>query len=161
MADQDFAQVARRLIVRAIDEATGAGSPAVEAEHLLLAIVADPGPVEPLLAESGLDRAAVERMLRIERARSLEAAGIERFDEQRLATTPRRSRPGWGASAREAIARGGRLARRDRQRLSEADLLTGILLAELGTVPRAFAYAGVDRDALVARLNDLAGVRGR
>ena len=154
MAEQDFAHVARRTIVRAIEEATDAGVPAVEAEHLLLAIASEPEQVGPVLEEFGLDRAAVSAMLAVEREHSLATAGIGSVDHDRLAATPRRTRPGWGTSAREAIVRGNRLGRRDRQRTSEADLLTGILQAELGTVPRALAYAGVDRTALVARLRE-------
>lgn len=156
MAEHDFANVARRTITRAIDEATEAGASAVEAEHLLLAIVGHPEQVGPALADLGLDRAAVVAMLEAERRRSLAAAGIDEVDEGRLAATPRRTRPGWGTSAREAIVRGGKLGRRrDRQRVSEADLLAGVLLAELGTVPRAFAIAGVDRAALLASLRAL------
>jgi ATP-dependent Clp protease ATP-binding subunit ClpA len=156
VAEQDFAHVARRTIIRAIEEATEAGAPAVEAEHLLLAIASEPEQVGPVLDEFGLDRAAVLGMLAVERERSLATAGIGSVDRGRLAATPRRTRPGWGTSAREAIVRGSRLGRRDRQRTSEADLLTGILQAELGTVPRAFAYAGVDRAAVVARLRERA-----
>jgi hypothetical protein len=155
VAEHDFANVARRTITRAIDEATEAGASAVEAEHLLLAIVGHPEQVGPALADLRLDRAAVVAMLEAERRRSLAAAGIDQVDEGRLAATPRRTRPGWGTSAREAIARGGKLGRRDRQRVSEADLLAGVLLAELGTVPRAFAFAGVDRGALLASLQAL------
>jgi ATP-dependent Clp protease ATP-binding subunit ClpA len=155
VAEQEFAGVARRTIVRAFEEATDAGAPAVEAEHLLLAIVAAPEQVGPVLGAFRLDRAAVVAMLDVEREHSLAAAGLGPVDQDRLAATPRRTRPGWGTSAREAIVRGSRL-RRDRHRMSEADLLTGVLQAELGTVPRALAYAGVDRAALVARLRERA-----
>jgi ATP-dependent Clp protease ATP-binding subunit ClpA len=152
VAEQDFAHVARRTITRAIDEATNAGAATVEAEHLLLAIASDPEQVGDVLGEFGLDRESVETMLGVERERSLATAGITTVDAERLSSTTRRTRPGWGTSAREAILRGSRLRRRDRQRMSEGDLLAGILLADLGTVPRAFAFAGVDRAALVARL---------
>ena len=40
----------------------------------------------------------------------------------------------------------------ERERLAVADALVGVLRAELGTVPRALAYAGVDRSALIARV---------
>jgi hypothetical protein len=36
--------------------------------------------------------------------------------------------------------------------MAESDLVVGIVQAKLGTVPRALALAGVDRDALIARL---------
>jgi D-alanyl-D-alanine carboxypeptidase len=156
VAEQDFPHVARRTITRAIEEATDAGAPAVEAEHLLLAIASEPEQVGPVLGEFGVDRAAVAAMLVAEREHSLATAGIGSVDRDRLTATPRRTRPAWGTSAREAIVRGSRLGRRDRQRTSEADLLTGILQAELGTVPRALAYAGIDRAALVARLRQRA-----
>ena len=45
--------------------------------------------------------------------------------------------------------------RAERERLAVADTLLGILRADLGTVPRALAYAGVDRQALIARLEAL------
>jgi hypothetical protein len=69
----------------------------------------------------------------------------------------RRSRPGWGASIREALRRAPYRARSrpDRERLAVADTLVGVLRADLGTVPRALAYAGVDRDALISRLEQL------
>ena len=43
----------------------------------------------------------------------------------------------------------------ERERLAVADTLLGLLRADLGTVPRALAYAGVDRAALVVRLEQL------
>ena len=42
--------------------------------------------------------------------------------------------------------------RGERERLAIAAALLGVLKADLGTVPRALAYAGVDRKALIARL---------
>jgi hypothetical protein len=155
VAEQDFVHVARRTITRAIEEATDAGAASVEAEHLLLAIASAPEQVGPVLDEFDLDRASVVTMLGVERERSLAAAGVAAGEPGRLSATPRRTRPGWGTSAREAIVRGSKLGRRDRQRMSEADLLGGILLAELGTVPRALAYAGVDRAALISSLRAL------
>jgi hypothetical protein len=40
---------------------------------------------------------------------------------------------------------------RHRAHLRSADLLAGILDAELGTVPRALAIAGIDRAAIASR----------
>jgi ATP-dependent Clp protease ATP-binding subunit ClpA len=149
----------KRIVQRAIDEAVRRGAPNVEAEHLLLVISAGDDPAGRALAEVGLDHAGVEAALRQERERALAAAGVEPVAEERLQST-RRSRPGWGASFREALLRADFRARRDRsrderERLAVASALLGILRADLGTVPRALAYAGVDRHALINRLEQL------
>lgn len=149
----------KRVIIRAIDEATRRGSANVEAEHLLLAIAAGDDIAGRTLAGFGLDHAGVEAALRGEREQALRAAGIEPVAEERLAAT-RSSRPGWGASTREALRRADFRAHRDRpraerERLAVADTLLGLLRADLGTVPRALACAGVDRAALISRLEQL------
>lgn len=149
----------KQVIISAIDEATRRGSPSVEAEHLLLAISAGHDAAGRTLAEFGLDHDGVDAALRGEREQSLRAAGIEPVAEERLTAT-RRSRPSWGATVREALRRAdfsehrGR-RRAERERLAVADALVGILRADLGTVPRALAFAGVDRAALVTRLEEL------
>ncbi|MFF2277192.1 Clp protease N-terminal domain-containing protein [Agromyces sp. NPDC058126] len=146
----------KQVIISAVDEATRRGAPSVEAEHLLLAIASGHDAAGRTLAAFGLDRAGVDAALRGERERSLRAAGIEPVAEERLLAT-RQSRPRWGATVREALRRAdfsvhrGR-RRAERERLAVADALVGILRADLGTVPRALAYAGVDRVALVAQL---------
>jgi hypothetical protein len=59
----------------------------------------------------------------------------------------------FGTSAKTAIRRGLIASRHDRPRrprLRTTDLLVGILQAELGTVARALAIAGVDRTALIS-----------
>ena len=146
----------KAVVMRAIDEAIRRGAPNVEAEHLLLAIAAGREVAARTLAEFGLDHGAVDAALRGEREHALRAAGIEPVAEERLQST-RRSRPGWGASVREAFRRAPYRARSrpDRERLAIADTLIGILRADLGTVPRALAYAGVDRAALISRLEEL------
>ena len=68
-----------------------------------------------------------------------------------------RSPTRWVSSIREALRRADFRSHRDRargerERLAVADALVGVLRAELGTVPRALAYAGVDRAALIARI---------
>ncbi|MGW9631367.1 hypothetical protein ACWGST_11740 [Agromyces sp. NPDC055520] len=55
----------------------------------------------------------------------------------------------------EAIDRGASSVEAERERLAVADALVGILRADLGTVPRALAYAGVDRAALIRALERL------
>ena len=156
----DAVDVRLKLVVqRAIDEAARRGAANVEAEHLLLVISAGDDAAGRALAEVGLDHAGVEAALDAERERALEVAGVAPVAEERLRST-RRSRPGWGASFRDAMRRADFRARRDRKRddrehLAVAAALLGVLRADLGTVPRALAYAGVDRRALIARLERL------
>jgi ATP-dependent Clp protease ATP-binding subunit ClpA len=156
---EDLGVSLKAVIVRSIDEAAAHGAAKVEAEHLLLAIAASGDVAAGALADAGLDYAGVEAALRGERDHALRAAGIEPVAEERLRATGT-SRPGWGASIREALKRGDFRARRDRsraerERLAVADALIGVLRADLGTVPRALAYAGVDRAALITRLQQL------
>ena len=146
----------KEVIITAIDEAIRRGAASVEAEHLLLAISAGHDAAGRTLAEFGLDHDGVEAALRGERERSLRAAGIEPVADDRLAAT-RKSRPTWGATVRDALRRADYKAHRkrgraERERLAVADALVGILRADLGTVPRALAYAGVDRAALIDAL---------
>lgn len=157
--DEALDTTLKRVIEVAIDEAIRRGSSSVEAEHLLLAIAAGHDEAARTLAEFGLDHAGVDAALRGERERSLRAAGIEPVAAERLFAT-RQSRPRWGATVREALRRADFSAHRgrrraERERLAVADALVGILRADLGTVPRALAFAGVDRAALVARLESV------
>ena len=157
--DEHLEVTLKRVVIRAIDEATRRGAATVEAEHLLLAISAGKDVPGTTLAEFGLDHSGVDAALRAEREQALRAAGIEPVADERLRAT-RGSRPGWGASIREALRGADFRAHRDRgraerERLVVADALIGILRADLGTVPRALAYAGVDRRALIARLEQL------
>jgi ATP-dependent Clp protease ATP-binding subunit ClpA len=156
---EDLGVGLKAVIIRSIEEAARRGAAKVEAEHLLLSIAASGDVAAGALADAGLDYAGVEAALRGERERALRAAGIEPVAEERLHATGN-SRPGWGASIREALNRGNFKARRDRsragrERLAVADALIGVLRADLGTVPRALAYAGVDRAALITRLEQL------
>jgi len=156
---EDLGVGLKAVIAHSIDEAATRGAAKVEAEHLLLSIAASGDVAAGALADAGLDYAGVEAALRGERERALRAAGIEPVAEERLHATGN-SRPGWGASIREALNRGNFKARRDRsragrERLAVADALIGVLRADLGTVPRALAYAGVDRAALITRLEQL------
>jgi Clp amino terminal domain, pathogenicity island component len=149
----------KRVVMRSIDEAVRCGASSVEAEHLLLSIAANDDLAGRALAEVGLDHAAIEVALRGERERALRAAGIEPVGDDRLRST-RRSRPIWGASIREALRRADFRTARDgsrteREPMAVVSALIGVLRAELGTVPRALAYAGVDRAALISHLEEL------
>jgi ATP-dependent Clp protease ATP-binding subunit ClpA len=153
MADQKLNKSLTRVLERAIEEATVRRAPAVEAEHLLLALASDETlTARRVLIEAGLDHESITAALHRERTESLSAIGVEPLDKAQFTATPRRSRPGWGTSTKEAIQRGKAMSSQDgRRRPAETELLMGILTASLGTVPRALAYTGVDRTELLAR----------
>ena len=149
MADPNMADL-RRLVAAAVDEARQSHAPNVEAEHLLLALSSRPSsPAGRVLAEHGLGYDEIQRALLEEQHSSLRAAGVEPVPRARLISTPRRRRPGWGASAKDCLRRASRAgAKLKRRRMAELDLLLGVLTAELGTVPRALSITGVDRTQL-------------
>lgn len=149
--DHRMSRALRATVIRAVEEARIRRAPLVEAEHLLLALSLEAGsPAAGALDAAGLDHAGIEAALQTERSASLQAAGVAPIPEDRLAATPRLSRPRWGTSARDALVRAHREALRSHNRTADTDLLVSILGLELGTVPRALALAGVDRAAIVA-----------
>jgi ATP-dependent Clp protease ATP-binding subunit ClpA len=153
MAEQKLNTSLSRVLERAIEEAAARRALMVEAEHLLLALASDESlAAHRVLIEGGLDRSAIETALERERSQSLSAVGIGPLDEELFEATPRQSRPGWGTSTKEAIQRGRAVGGQDgRRRPAETELLVGILTAGLGTVPRALAFAGVNRGELLDR----------
>ena len=161
---QATSATSRGTLMAAIVEAQRQGRSEVEAEHLLLALAADRRtPVATLLAEHGLDHEAILHALRVERERSLAAVGIaEPPDAARLAAVRAIGRPRWGSSTQDAFrfANDGatRAGRQGRHGTTTEDVLFGILSLELGTVPRALAYAGVDRLALREIVKARAGI---
>lgn len=144
----------RALVEDAVGMATDLGAPAVEAEHLLLAVAGGPRcPARQVLVDAGLGydqaRAALER----EFARSLAVAGVRLGDFALPAPSPAARRPRWGASAKLALSRAAAAGRGSRARsLSPEHVLLGVLRARAGTVPRALAGAGVDPVALAERV---------
>jgi hypothetical protein len=90
--------------------------------------------------------------------RTLAFAGVEPLDEKQAIATELDSPLTLGTSAKAAIKRAliaSHDSRPHRPRLHSTDLLLGILQAELGTVPRTLAIAGVDRAALISRTRKL------
>lgn len=152
-----YGQSVRVTFMGAALEAQRRGLDVAEAEHLLLALAAESlNPAGRLLAEVGLDHAGVTEALRVERERSLQVAGFDPAASSGITATrlpPARAR--WGTSIREAFARGADEARRaghrDRRMWRQTDMLIGLLRLDIGTVPRALAYAGIDREALATR----------
>ena len=135
-------------------EARRNGARFIEAEHMLLALAAAADEEAALLlAEAGLDHERLDAALRDERRQSLAFAGVKPLAEGSLELRDSDRPVFLGTSAKAALRRGlheHHRERRRRGRMGSTDLLIGILQAELGTVPRALALAGVDRDALVA-----------
>jgi hypothetical protein len=159
----------KKTAQRAIEEAGARGSATVEAEHILLALAGEASIAGTVLGESGLDHAAIAAMLDDERRKSLEVAGFT-VSADELRSTPRDGRLGWGASAKEALRRaaaeghaerglsGGPDRGRARRRApDEGDLLIGVLGADLGTVPRALAYAGVETRPIIEKIRTARG----
>lgn len=154
MPDKTAPPQLRPLITRSIDIARARGARSVEAEHLLLAILADPGlPASQVFTTIGLPREFWERMLREERALNLRAAGIEAVDDDRLSATRHAARPRWGVSVREALKRASMTSRaRGHHHTNDVDVALGVLAARVGTVPRLLALGGIDADALARTL---------
>jgi ATP-dependent Clp protease ATP-binding subunit ClpA len=140
------------ILDRARQEARDAGSATVEAQHLLLAVAAAEEPAtHRLLAAAGLTHARLREALDREYRQSLATAGVR---PATLDGLPARGAPpgvpGMGSSVKLALHRGfGSISRK--RDLRPAHLLLGILRADVGTVPRALALAGVDRADLIRR----------
>lgn len=136
-------------------EAKQDGAKFIEAEHMLLALVSDPeNDAAGLLIEFGLDRERLASALHEERRRTLAFAGMSAPELKLMEATELETSPSLGTSAKAAVRRaliGSHRDHRRRSRLRSTDLLAGILEADLGTVPRALAIAGIDRAALIAR----------
>jgi ATP-dependent Clp protease ATP-binding subunit ClpA len=135
-------------------EAKRDGAKAIEAEHMLLALTAgSDGDAAKVLHDAGLDHDRLASALNEERRRTLAFVGMKTPDQEVAAVTEVESPLSFGTSAKAAVKRALIGARHERHRvhLRSTDLLAGILEAELGTVPRALAIAGIDRAALAAR----------
>ena len=144
----------RSFVTRCVEEARGRGTSTVEAEHVVLAVLRDTSdPLAVVLAESGLTYDVMVDALREERTRSLVFAGVDPIDAQALKAARRVMKPLWGASV--SAARGREPAAGRGVRSQRTAVLIGIFRADLGTVPRVLAVAGIDRPALIARLRTL------
>ncbi|MFI6733980.1 Clp protease N-terminal domain-containing protein [Nonomuraea sp. NPDC050451] len=141
------------VILHGETEARQDGSAAIEAHHLLLGIAAQEGTAaHEILTSAGLDRQAIRDALDREFEHSLGTAGVSLASFGLPAATPDPDRRvSLGASGRLCLERGFAHAKRKKD-LRPGHLVLGILEAEVGTVPRAFALAGVDLAALTTRL---------
>lgn len=146
-------QQMRGIVLGAIEAAQVRGSAMVGPEHLLLAIASEPdSPAAAVLSEFGLDRERLEEALDDETARSLAVVGIQELSPDLLTATMRMTRPGWSSATREVFRRASFPGGRGRRRPTELDALYGVVTASVGTVPRVLEYAGIDRDALIGRV---------
>jgi ATP-dependent Clp protease ATP-binding subunit ClpA len=152
MDDEKLNKSLKVAVTRAIEEACKRGSATVEAEHLLLALASDETlTAAQVLAGAGLGYGEIGAALDRARTEALHIAGVGPVNEDALAATSRRARPGWGKSAKDAILRRRSVSTDGRKRSAETELLIGILLANLGTVPRMLAIVGTDRSDLIRR----------
>jgi D-alanyl-D-alanine carboxypeptidase len=147
-----FDKYLHAIIIRGGHEAREDGSATIEAHHLLLAIAGEGDATSlQILASAGLDYRALRDALDREFEHSLSAVGVSRaaFDLPRASRSPQH--PSMGASGKLASERGFGSVVRKRD-LRPAHLLFGILSAQVGTVPRALALAGVDDAELMSRV---------
>ena len=77
----------------------------------------------------------------------IDASGVD------LPANCRRSKPRWGASAKQGLERALVDAKRRGDRhVGTEHILRALVTAEHGTVPRVLAAEGIDRDELFGRL---------
>lgn len=148
MRVQHFAKDARTVVAAAVrEEASTDGRGLIEAEHLLLALAAN-----PRLQRLGLDREELASALDREENQSLAAVGVSADDLPR-ASSPRTGSPRLATSAKLAIERAVKVtAKRAQRQVTPQTLLLGVISAERGRVPRTLQVADIDIDELRARL---------
>jgi hypothetical protein len=127
---------------------------------MLLALASGDTEAGRVLKEAGLDPERIAAILRDEFRTTLASAGVQPLAEWH-AVTEVSGAVSLGTSAKAALRRAidaHHRTRRRRTRVDNFDVLIGILSAELGTVPRALAIAGIDRSELIARARAAAGM---
>ena len=148
-----FVRDARVVALEANSVAAGLGSSSVEAEHLLVSLAGTDHPAGAALRDVGLEPAGAPRRdpARLRARRSarvgIDASGVD------LPANCRRTKPRWGASAKQGLERAlDEAKRRGDRKIGCEHILLGLLRAEHGTVPRLLAAEGIDRDELTGRL---------
>ena len=136
LGGKQFREEVEGLLLQARDEAAARGAPAVESEHLLLAMATVPfGSASRVLDDLHVSPDRVAEALDRERARALAVVGVEtrRLPPPQTIRDSRRLR--WGRSARTAAERSTREDHADPQ----LRMLLGIVHAEGGVIPRLLA----------------------
>lgn len=134
-----FTSEARTAVGDAERLARERGTRTIAAEHLLLAVG----------EQVGIDPAEFDAALADERRDSLAAVGVGIVIPEPRPAAGGRTR--FDASAKLALNRAVRAAAaRSDRRIGAAHIALGVLAAPVGTVPRALAHAGLDRDQLRA-----------
>ena len=147
-----FVGDARRVALEATSVAAGLGSPSVEAEHLLVSIAASQHRAGYALRDVGLDSAELRDAIQRDFERVLARVGIDASGMD-VSANCRRTKPRWGASAKQGLERALTEAKHRGDRKIDCEhILLGLLRAEHGTVPRLLAAEGIDRDELTGRL---------
>jgi D-alanyl-D-alanine carboxypeptidase len=151
-----FGAAASRAFHAAHAEARRRGRDSVGAEHLLLALADERDTAcWRFLNSAGLSREVLDDALDRESTRSLAYAKVAPLGAGVVASPAQHRGPvRLGASARSAIQAGMKASARGHRPRRAEDLLIGILSARLGTVPRALAIAGVDRESLLSALDE-------
>ena len=147
-----FVRDAHYAALEATSVAAGLGSSSVEAEHLLISIASGKSKAAHALREVGLEPQEIRdaRAARL-RARAL-AVGVDASGVH-VPANCRRTKPRWGASAKQSLERARAEAkRRGDRKIGCEHILRGLLAAEHGTVPRILAAEGISRDELTGRL---------
>lgn len=133
------------------------GSPAVEAEHVLLALAALPdSSAARLLRDAGLTRDAIRAALDREWEQSLAVAGVVLPKLPKATPDPART-PHIGESTKLVLKRAmDNAAKVGGGRIGSANILVGLLGGTLGRVPRALALTDADLPALQAAAQEAA-----
>lgn len=152
-----FTKTSETVVIGADYEARSSGASTIEAEHILLALAGQgKSDVAKALAEVGLGPEEVRTALAREFESSLVGVGASSTGLDLPDVPPRPRSPRWGASAKRALERAVKIAEaRGERRVLPAHLLLGVLAAEVGTVPRALAVAGVSTSDLTERTEAL------
>jgi ATP-dependent Clp protease ATP-binding subunit ClpA len=147
-----FVPDARYAALEATSVAAGLGSSSVEAEHLLISIAAGKNKAAFALRDVGLEPQELRDALQRDFERVLANVGIDASGVD-LPANCRRTKPRWGASAKQGLERAlAEAKRRGDRKVGCEHILRGLLSAEHGTVPRILAAEGIDRDELTGRL---------
>jgi len=147
-----FTKDARRVAEAAGVVAAEHGSPTVEAEHVVSAVMRTDAVLRGLLADAGLDEASLAEGVEAEAVASLAAIGLAAEDYDVRASRGV-GQPRWATSAKSVLEGSLQVAldRRDTS-IGPAHVLVAALRPERGTLPRTLAVMGVDRVALLARV---------